>query len=43
VKTHIRSLFAKLGVADLPQFQKRTELARRAVEHGLVVPRDLDS
>jgi DNA-binding CsgD family transcriptional regulator len=42
VKTHIRALFAKLDVADLPQYQKRTELARRAVELGLVAPRDLD-
>jgi DNA-binding CsgD family transcriptional regulator len=36
VKTHVRSLFGKLGVADLPQYQKRTELARRALESGLV-------
>jgi len=40
VKTHIRSLFAKLAVDDLPQYQKRTELARRAVALGLVGPRD---
>jgi len=41
VKTHIRSLFAKLGIEDLPQYRKRTELAQRAVELGLVSPRDL--
>ncbi len=41
VKTHIRSLFAKLGIEDLPQYRKRTELARRALELGLVSPRDL--
>jgi hypothetical protein len=41
VKTHIRSLFAKLGIDDLPQYRKRTELARRALESGLVTPRDL--
>jgi len=40
VKTHIRSLFAKLAVDDLPQYQKRTELARRAIALGLVGPRD---
>jgi DNA-binding CsgD family transcriptional regulator len=36
VKTHIRRLFAKLQIDDLPQYQKRTELAQRAVELGLV-------
>jgi DNA-binding CsgD family transcriptional regulator len=36
VKTHIRTLFDKLAVADLPQYAKRAELARRAVELGLV-------
>ena len=39
VKTHIRALFAKLGIEDLPQYRKRTELARRALEAGLVAPR----
>jgi pSer/pThr/pTyr-binding forkhead associated (FHA) protein len=41
VKAHIRSLFVKLEIADLPQYQKRSELARRALESGLVTPRDL--
>jgi pSer/pThr/pTyr-binding forkhead associated (FHA) protein len=41
VKTHIRALFAKLGIEDLPQYRKRTELARRALESGLVTQRDL--
>jgi hypothetical protein len=41
VKTHIRALFAKLGIDDLPQYAKRTELARRALDEGLVTPRDL--
>jgi DNA-binding CsgD family transcriptional regulator len=41
VKTHIRSLFQKLDIEDLPQYRKRTELARRALETGLVTPRDL--
>jgi pSer/pThr/pTyr-binding forkhead associated (FHA) protein len=40
VKTHVRALFAKLGVDDMPQYQKRTELARRAIALGLVGPRD---
>ena len=41
VKTHIRTLFAKLEVEDLPQNRKRAELARRAIETGLVSARDL--
>jgi hypothetical protein len=41
VKTHVRALFAKLSVDDLPQYQKRTELARRAIAVGLVGPRDV--
>jgi hypothetical protein len=40
VKSHVRSLFAKLGVDDLPQNRKRAELARRALEFGLVTSRD---
>lgn len=40
VKSHVRSLFAKLGVNDLPQNRKRAELARRALELGLVGSRD---
>jgi pSer/pThr/pTyr-binding forkhead associated (FHA) protein len=43
VKTHVRSLFTKLGVGDLPQYQKRTELARRALDRGLVTRGDLIS
>lgn len=41
VKTHIRALFAKLAIADLPQYRKRTELAQRALDSGLVSQRDL--
>jgi predicted component of type VI protein secretion system len=41
VKTHLRALFAKLGVEHLPQNQKRMRLADRAVETGLVSERDL--
>ena len=36
VKTHIRALFVKLEIDDLPQYRKRVELARRAVASGLV-------
>jgi pSer/pThr/pTyr-binding forkhead associated (FHA) protein len=42
VKSHIRALFAKLGIEDLPQYYKRSELAQRALELGLVTPRDLN-
>jgi len=41
VKKHVRALFAKVGIEDLPQYSKRTELARRALESGLVTQRDL--
>jgi pSer/pThr/pTyr-binding forkhead associated (FHA) protein len=43
VKTHIRALFAKLDIDDLPQYRKRTELARRALDAGLVTPHDLSA
>jgi pSer/pThr/pTyr-binding forkhead associated (FHA) protein len=36
VKTHIRALFAKLEIEDLPQNRKRGELVRRALDSGLV-------
>jgi DNA-binding CsgD family transcriptional regulator len=41
VKTHVRALFTKLGVGDLPQYQKRTELARVALDRGLVTKADV--
>jgi hypothetical protein len=41
VKTHVRSLFAKLAIEDLPQYRKRMELASRALELGLVTARDV--
>jgi pSer/pThr/pTyr-binding forkhead associated (FHA) protein len=37
VKTHLRDLFHMFGIEDLPQNQKRAELARRALISGLVV------
>lgn len=36
VKSHLRALFDLFGVADLPQNRKRSELARRAFETGVV-------
>jgi predicted component of type VI protein secretion system len=43
VKTHIRALFAKLGIDELPQYSKRTELAHRALDLGIVGRRDVDA
>lgn len=40
VKGHLRQLFHKFGVDDLPQIQKRSELARLALQWGLVSARD---
>lgn len=41
VKTHLRVLFAKFGVEDLPQNQKRVRLAERAMQSGVISQRDL--
>ncbi|NEW42794.1 FHA domain-containing protein [Nocardia cyriacigeorgica] len=41
VKTHLRALFIKFGVEDLPQNQKRLRLAERAMHSGIVSDRDL--
>ncbi len=41
VKTHLRALFEKLGVEDLPQNRKRVGLVERALQSGLVSERDL--
>jgi len=41
VKTHMRALFGKLGVEDLPQNQKRLALVERALQSGVIAPRDL--
>ncbi|MDX6625372.1 MAG: hypothetical protein QOE56_361 [Solirubrobacterales bacterium] len=41
VKTHMRALFDKLGVGDLPQNQKRVALVERAMNAGVVTQRDL--
>jgi len=43
VKTHMRALFDAFEVGDVPQYHKRTELVRRALETGLVSVHDLDA
>jgi pSer/pThr/pTyr-binding forkhead associated (FHA) protein len=43
VKTHMRALFDAFDVGDVPQYHKRTELVRRALESGLVTVHDLES
>ena len=42
VKFHLHALFEVFGLADLPQRQKRARLAERALEDGIVRPRDID-
>jgi hypothetical protein len=41
VKTHLRTLFARFGLEQLPQNAKRAQLAERAMRTGLVTERDL--
>jgi DNA-binding CsgD family transcriptional regulator len=41
VKTHLRALFSRFDVGDLPQNQKRVALVQRALQSGLVSDRDL--
>jgi pSer/pThr/pTyr-binding forkhead associated (FHA) protein len=41
VKAHLRALFRKFGLADLPQNQKRARLVERAFESGVVSEREL--
>jgi pSer/pThr/pTyr-binding forkhead associated (FHA) protein len=41
VKTHMRALFEKLSIEDLPQNRKRVSLVERALQSGVVGPRDL--
>lgn len=41
VKTHLRALFTKFGVGDLPHNQKRLRLVERALQSGVVRDRDL--
>lgn len=41
VKGHLRALFAKFGIGDLPQNQKRARLVELTMQSGLISPRDL--
>lgn len=41
VKTHLRALFAKFAVEDLPQNVKRARLVERAMQAGVVTDHDL--
>jgi pSer/pThr/pTyr-binding forkhead associated (FHA) protein len=41
VKTHLRVLFAKFGIEQLPQNQKRIRLVERAFYSGVISERDL--
>jgi hypothetical protein len=41
VKTHMRALFEKLEVGDLPQNQKRVAVVERALQTGVVSAREL--
>jgi hypothetical protein len=42
VKSHMRVLFARFGVEDLPPNEKRTRLVERALAGGVVRPDDLE-
>jgi pSer/pThr/pTyr-binding forkhead associated (FHA) protein len=42
VKTHLRTLFDAFGIGDVPQNQKRAELAREALQRGVISARDLE-
>jgi hypothetical protein len=41
VKTHLRILFKRFEISDLPQNQKRARLVECAFQSGLVTERDL--
>jgi pSer/pThr/pTyr-binding forkhead associated (FHA) protein len=41
VKTHMRALFEKFELAEMPQSQKRVALVQRAMQSGLISARDL--
>lgn len=42
VRSHLKVLFQVFEVPALPQYRKRTELARRALAAGVITARDLD-
>ncbi len=41
VKTHLRALFEKFELGEVPQNQKRVTLVQRAMQSGLISARDL--
>ena len=41
MKTHLRVLFHKFGIEDLPQNQKRARLVEMALEFGIVTEKEL--
>lgn len=41
VKSHMRTLFKRCDIEDLPQNQKRARLAERAIQSGVVSQRDV--
>ena len=41
VKTHLRALFEKFDLSEVPQNQKRVTLVQRAMQSGMITPRDL--
>jgi DNA-binding CsgD family transcriptional regulator len=41
VKMHLRTLFGKFALGELPQNQKRTHLAESALQSGVIAHRDL--
>jgi pSer/pThr/pTyr-binding forkhead associated (FHA) protein len=42
VKAHLRVLFTKFELGDLPQHEKRLRLAECVMQYGLISPHDLD-
>jgi len=42
VKTHLRALFEKFEVGDLPRSAKRAQLVKRAFQTGAISRRDFD-
>jgi DNA-binding CsgD family transcriptional regulator len=41
VKAHLRMLFQRFGIEELPQNQKRSRLVAEALQSGIVAPREL--
>ncbi len=42
VKLHLRAMFAKFGLVELAQNQKRAALAEQALRSGTITPRELE-